>query len=96
MATVIPGSNGPVKKASEIERRRLYEQTVAAADRFAAEAHSKLPRSMAASIGAIYVRYSTATQDSAVDQIRQLYQFAVENKIFVLAKRGVPSGSVRF
>ncbi|MGE3316984.1 MAG: recombinase family protein, partial [Planctomycetaceae bacterium] len=49
----------------------------------AAEAHAKLPRRLAKSIGAIYVRYSTEFQDSAEDQIRALFQFAVANGIFV-------------
>jgi hypothetical protein len=71
------------REGSQAERERLYEETSAAADRIAAEAHSKLPRPKAAAIGAIYVRFSTLFQDSAVDQIRELYQFAVENKIFV-------------
>jgi site-specific DNA recombinase len=87
MAAVLPAPGASDKRASgktsESERKRLHEQTAAAADRIAAKAHSKLPRSKAAAIGAIYVRFSTLFQDSAVDQIRELYQFAVENKIFV-------------
>ena len=87
MVAVLPGREASDKRAigktSESERTRLHDETIAAADRIAAEAHSKLPRSKAAAIGAIYVRFSTLFQDSAVDQIRELYQFAVENKIFV-------------
>ena len=88
MATAfVPGSspfgNRSASKASEAERKRLHDETVAAADRIAAEAHVKLPRSMAQAVGAIYVRFSTLFQDSAADQIRELYDFAIENKIFV-------------
>jgi DNA invertase Pin-like site-specific DNA recombinase len=57
--------------------------TVAATDRIATEAHAKLPRSKASAVGAIYVRFSTLFQDSAVDQIRELFDYAVANKIFV-------------
>jgi DNA invertase Pin-like site-specific DNA recombinase len=71
------------RKDNQAERKRLHEETSAAADRIAAEAHAKVPRPKATAIGAIYVRFSTLFQDSAVDQIRELYQFAVENKIFV-------------
>jgi hypothetical protein len=71
------------RKETQEARKRLHEKTSAAADQIAAEAHVKLPRSAAQSIGAIYVRFSTLFQDSAVDQIRALYDFAVENKIFV-------------
>jgi DNA invertase Pin-like site-specific DNA recombinase len=87
LAAVVPGSD-PLNrrsagKTSQVERTRLHDSTVAAADRIAAEAHLKLPRTMATTTGAIYVRFSTLFQDSAVDQIRELYEFAVENKIFV-------------
>ncbi|HUE16655.1 MAG TPA: recombinase family protein [Planctomycetaceae bacterium] len=86
-ATVVSGSapsgKGRAGKASDAERKRLQDETVAAADRIAAEAHAKLPRSMAEAVGAIYVRFSTLFQDSAADQIRELYDFAVANKIFV-------------
>jgi len=85
-ALVIPAKSATddaVGKRSAAERKRLHEETVAAVDRIAAEAHAKLPRSMAQSIGAIYARFSTLFQDSAVDQIRELYDFAVANKIFV-------------
>ena len=87
-ATVLtPGSlrDGRSRSRKEIqeERARLHEKTSTAADQIAADAHTKLPRAMAQSVGAIYVRFSTVFQDSAVDQIRALYEFAVENKIFV-------------
>jgi DNA invertase Pin-like site-specific DNA recombinase len=80
----LPG-DGRSRSRKEIheERKRLHDKTSAAADQIAAEAHAKLPRSMAQSIGAIYVRFSTLFQDSAIDQIRALYEFAVENKIFI-------------
>ena len=71
------------RKETQEARKRLHEKTSAAADQIAAEAHAKLPRSKAQSIGAIYVRFSTFFQDSAVDQIRALYEFALENKIFI-------------
>lgn len=87
VATVISGSvplgNNRSLQSSEAERARLHEGTVAAADRIAAEAHAKLPRSQASSIGALYARFSTLYQDSAIDQIREQFDFAVSNKIFV-------------
>jgi site-specific DNA recombinase len=87
LAAVVPGSvplnRRSAGKTSQVERARLHDATVAAADRIAAEAHLRLPRSTATTSGAIYVRFSTLFQDSAVDQIRELYEFAVENKIFV-------------
>jgi site-specific DNA recombinase len=78
-----PSEKRGTGKRSEEERKRLHDETVAAADRIAAEAHARLPRSMAQAVGAIYVRFSTLFQDSAADQIRELYDFAIENKIFV-------------
>jgi len=87
VGAVVPGSDPSdgraAGKTSEAKRKQLHDETMAAADRIAAEAHAKLPRSMATAIGAIYVRFSTLFQDSAPDQIRELFQFAVENKIFV-------------
>jgi site-specific DNA recombinase len=86
-AAIIPGSfvsgKRPACGSNNADRKRLQDETVAAADRIAAEAHAKLPRSMAEAVGAIYVRFSTLFQDSAVDQIRELFDFAVDNKIFV-------------
>jgi DNA invertase Pin-like site-specific DNA recombinase len=78
-----PSDGRAAAKTSEGRRKQLQAETVAAADRIAAEAHLKLPRSMATAIEAIYVRFSTLFQDSAVDQMRELFDFAVENKIFV-------------
>jgi hypothetical protein len=87
VATVVLGSGPPGNhrspQSSEAERARLHEATVAATDRIAAEAHAKLPRSKASSIGAIYVRFSTLFQDSAIDQIRELFDYAVKNQVFV-------------
>ena len=86
-ATVIdpgsPAKGNAVRKRSDADRKRLHDETVAAVDRIAAEAHARLPRSMAQTIGAIYARFSTLFQDSAIDQIRELYEFAVADKIFV-------------
>jgi site-specific DNA recombinase len=86
-AAIVPGSTDSGKRSSgganNADRKRLQEETAAAADRIAAEAHAAMPRSQAESVGAIYVRFSTLFQDSAVDQIRELYDFAVANKIFV-------------
>jgi site-specific DNA recombinase len=86
-AAIVPGSSASGKRsaggANNADRKRLQEETAAAADRIAAEAHAAMPRSKAESVGAIYVRFSTLFQDSAVDQIRELYDFAVANKIFV-------------
>ena len=87
VASVVSGSDrsGSRQKlqSAEGERARLQQATAQAADRIAAEAHAKLPRSKASSIGAIYVRFSTVFQDSAIDQIRELFEHAVANKIFV-------------
>jgi hypothetical protein len=87
IAAIVPGSSPSdqrsVGRTSQVERKRLHDETVAAADRIAAEAHSKVSRSQATAVGALYVRFSTLFQDSAVDQIRELYEFAVEDKIFV-------------
>jgi len=86
-AAIVPGSFASGKRsaggANNADRKRLQEETAAAADRIAAEAHAAMPRSQAESVGAIYVRFSTLFQDSAVDQIRELYDFAVANRIFV-------------
>jgi site-specific DNA recombinase len=86
-AAIVPGSfasgQRSARGANNADRKRLQEETAAAADRIAAEAHAAMPRSKAESVGAIYVRFSTLFQDSAVDQIRELYDFALANKIFV-------------
>jgi site-specific DNA recombinase len=76
------GSRQPIHSA-EAERACLQEATSQAADRIASEAHAKLPRSKASSIGAVYARFSTLHQDCAIDQIRELFEHAVANKIFV-------------
>jgi hypothetical protein len=87
VASVVSCSNRPgslqIRQSAEAERARLQEATSQAADRIAAEAHAKLPRSKSSSTGAIYVRFSTLHQDSAIDQIRELFEHAVANKIFV-------------
>jgi site-specific DNA recombinase len=86
-AAIVPGSfasgQGSARGANNADRKRLQAETAAAADRISAEAHLAMPCSKAESVGAIYVRFSTLFQDSAVDQIRELYDFAVASKIFV-------------
>jgi DNA invertase Pin-like site-specific DNA recombinase len=84
---VMPGSqgNGRPRKRSEIlaERRARAVKTAQEIDRLIAEAHAKLPRHLAKTIGAIYARFSTWFQDSAEDQVRTMLEYAVANGIFV-------------
>jgi site-specific DNA recombinase len=73
------------KKPSAASQRRQQQlvEVNAELDRLVAEFHAILPRSEAEQIGGIYARYSTQFQDSIVDQVRSLLEFAVRNRIFV-------------
>jgi site-specific DNA recombinase len=86
LAVITPcQGNGQPRKRSEIlaERRARYEATNREIDRLVADAHSRLPRHLAKTIGAIYVRFSTWMQDSAEDQVRNILEFAIRDGIFV-------------
>lgn len=72
------------KTEIEQERRELCEQTQRDIDDIIAEFHSRLPRHLAKSVGAIYARYSTRLQGSIADQVRTLCEVAVlRENIFV-------------
>lgn len=45
--------------------------------------HALLPQRKAATIGIAYARYSTEFQHSIADQIRGIFEFAVEQRIFI-------------
>lgn len=67
-------------------RRRREEKRESDAQEIAllvAAAHKKLPRHKAKLIGMIYARYSSDLQQSIVDQVRELLEYAVANGIFV-------------
>lgn len=65
------------------ERRKLLEKTNAEIDAIAAEFHAKLPRSQAKAIGSIYARYSSRFQQSIGDQVRTLFELALQEGIFI-------------
>jgi DNA invertase Pin-like site-specific DNA recombinase len=80
-----PPRDGRSRPRSEIdtERRTRYENASREIDAAVSEAHQKLPRSLATAVGAVYARFSSWSQDSTEDQVRQMLKFAVENGIFV-------------
>src|SRR5262245_38893033 len=85
-----------IPTAANERRRRQLEETNREIDQVVSDFYAALPREQARHIGAIYARYSSQFQDSVVDQIRALMEFAVEQRIFVprdfiffdLAERG--------
>lgn len=69
---------GPGTRAQiERERRELHERTCREIDAIVAEFHAQLPRHRAKAIGAAYARYSTRHQDSIVDQVRAIFEYAL-------------------
>jgi DNA invertase Pin-like site-specific DNA recombinase len=68
----------------EADRKKRLEDTWAEIDALLADAHAALPRRKAKTLGAIYARYSTDSQDSIADQIRGCLEVAVRESIFVL------------
>ena len=69
--------------AAEQRRQKQLALVNLELDQLLAEFHALLPRSEANQTGGIYARYSTQFQDSIVDQVRSLLEFAVRNRIFV-------------
>ncbi len=65
------------------ERRQLLEKTNREIDTIAEEFHAKLPRSLAKAIGSIYALYSSRFQQSIGDQVRTLFEVALQEGIFV-------------
>ena len=66
----------------ERERRELFERTQREIDALVAEYHAKLPRERASAIGACYARYSSRFQDSIADQVRTLFEAALDQDPF--------------
>jgi DNA invertase Pin-like site-specific DNA recombinase len=69
--------------AANLRRQLQLAEVNSELDRLVAEFHAQLPRSEASQIGGIYARYSTQFQDSIIDQVRALLEFALRNQIFV-------------
>ena len=86
LATVVPPPPGewssPKTLGDSGRAAGAFEKTNQEIDQLVAEAHARLPRHLAKSIGAVY-SVSTWMQDSAEDQVRAILAFAVENGIFV-------------
>src|SRR5262249_29284755 len=85
----IAGANGVRRKGprarSEVEeeRRQLYELTSREIDLVAAEFDEQIRKAEAATVGAIYARYSSRFQHSISDQVRTLYEAALKQGICV-------------
>ena len=71
------------RSSAVAERSRLRAEYDRQIDQLAAEFHARLPRERAQAVAAIYARYSSQKQDSIVDQVRTLFEFAVAQRIFV-------------
>jgi site-specific DNA recombinase len=71
------------KSDAERLRLELIEKTSREIDAIAEEFHGQLSRKKAASIGALYARYSTRFQDSIADQVRTLFEEALRKNIFI-------------
>jgi hypothetical protein len=67
----------------EAERKTLREQTEKEIDALVAEFHRLLPREEAQAIGVAYARYSSEFQHSIVDQVRGIFEAAVNLGIFI-------------
>ena len=87
-AAIVPGSfasgQRSAGRANNADRKRLQDETVVAADQIAADAHAKLPRSMAEA-GGRNLREVFNSYSRQLPSIRSgnMYEFAVDNKIFV-------------
>src|SRR5262249_42087245 len=64
-------------------RRQLYELTSREIDLIAAEFDEEIRKAEAATVGAIYARYSSRFQHSISDQVRTLYEAALRQGIRV-------------
>src|SRR5262249_41091609 len=64
-------------------RRQLYELTSREIDLIAAEFDEQIRKAEAATVGAIYARYSSRFQHSISDQVRTLYEAASKQGIRV-------------
>jgi DNA invertase Pin-like site-specific DNA recombinase len=67
----------------EAERQTLRDQTEKEIDELVAEFHRLLPREEAEAIGVAYARYSSEFQHSIVDQVRAIFEAAVNLGIFI-------------
>jgi hypothetical protein len=67
----------------EAERQSLRAQTEKEIDELVAEFHCLLPRADAQAIGVAYARYSSEFQHSIVDQVRAIFEAAVNLGIFI-------------
>lgn len=65
------------------EQQALLDKTTQEIDAIVAEFHARLPREQSQAIGGIYARYSSRFQDSIADQVRSLFEGALERKIFI-------------
>lgn len=65
------------------EQQALLAKTMLEIDAIVAEFHARLPREQSQAIGGIYARYSSRFQDSIADQVRSLFEGALERKIFI-------------
>ncbi|MFO1045873.1 MAG: recombinase family protein [Planctomycetaceae bacterium] len=65
------------------EQQALLAKTMQEIDAIVAEFHARLPREQSQAIGGIYARYSSRFQDSIADQVRSLFEGALERKIFI-------------
>jgi hypothetical protein len=65
------------------EQQALLAKTMQEIDAIVAEFHARLPREQSQAIGGIYARYSSRFQDSIADQVRSLFEGALERGIFI-------------
>jgi DNA invertase Pin-like site-specific DNA recombinase len=88
-ATTGPCANGPSrqeprsKREVEDARHQLQLETARQIDELAAEYHARLPREKARQTGAAYARYSSRFQHSIADQVRGLFEAAVQRGVFI-------------
>ncbi len=73
----------PRKRRVRRKTKEEREKERQAIEDLITEAHKRFPRRMAQTIGAIYARYSSDYQFSCVDQIRELFEYAIRKHIFV-------------
>lgn len=65
------------------EQQALLAKTIQEVDAIVAEFHARMPREQSDAIGGIYARYSSRFQDSIADQVRSLFEGALERRIFI-------------
>lgn len=71
------------KSPRQLQKEDDVRRWEAEIDALVAQHNDELPRSAATSFGAIYARYSTDQQNSVVDQVRNLLEFATKERIYV-------------